>query len=671
MMFKISRFFLYAAVFCVVLVTTGTLFPFIVGKYVFFRTCVDLSLALFLIGLVMDADAGVYLARLKRIFRSPLTWAISAYVAIFLIAGFSGLRPAFSFWSNFERGEGGLQMLTLYTYFVLLVTLFRGEREWRRLFWCSVAAAVLVIGYGAAAGMKYTDADWATVGQAGATAQALKGTGGPWFQLFHNFIGPQLGERFQGSIGNPAYVAAYLLFIFFYLAILFLRSSAWRSTGRAVLYGALTLLFALVFYFSGTRGAFLGLLSGIAAGAFVFGISERRFRKWAIGGAVAIVLAASLLIGFRGTSFVSHLPGARIFDISLKNVVSSGAEGTFSTRTIMWGIAWRGFLHRPLLGYGPENFIWVFDRYFDPHYFVPAQGFGAWFDRAHSIVFDNLAETGILGLLSFFSIFAALAAFLRSPKGAEDPAAPWRAAAEKALFTAIAAAYLVQGLILFDVLATYMNLFIFFAFALATFVPLPQAAENSDRPGTARYGVAVAGGVLALLAIYFGALLPYAKASRYIAAEASAGMIADEAEFEEHFNYVLRFSSPVGGEEVPKYLSSDISGLLSRLSDPKTEPVARAIVNYIEPYLWKNDVRHLLVAAQMRYVLWHNFHKAQDFEAAKNDFEAAHGIGPELPQPLYGLYQIYSEAKDTPHISEVKQEILQLWPDAFAPSAAH
>ena len=63
----------------------------------------------------------------------------------------------------------------------------------------------------------------------------------------------------------------------------------------------------------------------------------------------------------------------------------------------MWNIAWEGFKVRPIFGWGPENFLKVFDTHFDTRYFNPVDGFGAWFDRAHSVYFDYLVETGALG----------------------------------------------------------------------------------------------------------------------------------------------------------------------------------------------------------------------------------------------------------------------------------
>src|SRR5438876_1024509 len=144
-LFKTSRFFLYAAVFFVAIMSTSTLFPFIVGKYVWFRVSVDLAFITFLLGLIFDAEAEQVLGRLKHVFKSPLTLAVSAFALAVMLAVLFGYSPWYSFWSNFERGEGGLQMLHLYVFFALLVTLFKEEKHWRTIFWCSIAGAFLMI----------------------------------------------------------------------------------------------------------------------------------------------------------------------------------------------------------------------------------------------------------------------------------------------------------------------------------------------------------------------------------------------------------------------------------------------------------------------------------------------------------------------------------------------
>jgi O-antigen ligase len=128
---------------------------------------------------------------------------------------------------------------------------------------------------------------------------------------------------------------------------------------------------------------------------------------------------------------------------------------TAQTRFWTWGSAWKGFLDRPIFGWGPENFTRVFDKYFDTRHYNPNQSTETWFDRAHSVVFDYLAETGIVGLAAYLGLITLLVITALSL-----PYAPLLVA----FAVALPVAYFVQGLVLFDVLATYLNLFLVAAF---------------------------------------------------------------------------------------------------------------------------------------------------------------------------------------------------------------
>src|SRR3989344_6522573 len=146
--FKISKFFLIASVLAVALVTPSTLFPFIVGKYVWFRASIDLALIFFLLGWAKtrinadsNADKRGYADKksasisqnqhLSALLKSPLVIAVMVFVAVFLLSGFFGIDPKMSFWSNFERGEGGLQLLHFGIFFILLTLLFREKKDWK------------------------------------------------------------------------------------------------------------------------------------------------------------------------------------------------------------------------------------------------------------------------------------------------------------------------------------------------------------------------------------------------------------------------------------------------------------------------------------------------------------------------------------------------------------
>jgi len=500
--FKVSKFFLFLIPLTVVIVTPSTLFPFIVGKYAFFRTMVSLALICFLLGMLFQDKTRINTdkkrihtdnqyksakIRINPCLKNPLVIAVSIFVSIFLLACLFGVDPKWSFWSNFERGEGGLQILYLGIFFWLLVVLFREEKDWQIIFWISILVATLVILYGIAAHLKYIDAEMTTRIENGFEIKELTGRGGPWFQTFKNYIGPSFkdpGFRFAGSLGNPAYTASYFIFALFYAGYLLIKKTRINTDEKRIytdkksalirqnLYKSVLLLsiilFLVFFWLAATRGAFVGLLAAIMVGAFYFAFQYKKYRKPLIGLILIGLMAVGLMVYFRDTPFVKSLPGSRIFQITLS------AE-TWQHRTYMWQTAIEGFKERPLLGWGPENFIKIFDKHFPVKYFNPSAGFGAWFDRAHSIYFDYLAETGILGLLSYLSIFIVFywqlfragtskqEQVIREKKQVLFPSS--QLLITNVLLFSLPIAYLVQGIVLFEILPLYINLFLFLAFA--------------------------------------------------------------------------------------------------------------------------------------------------------------------------------------------------------------
>ncbi len=132
-----------------------------------------------------------------------------------------------------------------------------------------------------------------------------------------------------------------------------------------------------------------------------------------------------------------------------------------------------------MVGWGPENFTAVFDKYFNPNHFIPGQSSETWFDRAHSVVFDYRAETGIVGFLSYLSIFVVfyLDFVRRRLKRAADSGKTEASRVHMlldGLLVAMPIGYLVQGAALFDVLPIYISIFLFMAFASYLFYFSPE-----------------------------------------------------------------------------------------------------------------------------------------------------------------------------------------------------
>jgi hypothetical protein len=436
---RIAKWYLYISVFSVIIVMNSIFFPFIGGKDFFFRFVTELSLSCMVLWWAFEAKKGDAKKRIVALFKKPLVVAVSVFAAIFELAAIFAYDFHAAFWSNYERGEGGFQMLHYYLFFLLLVLLFTDEKDWKNLFRFSLVAAVFMILYG-------IGGDFAWGGFIGPYAGGTAPTG--WWNILNE-------GRFEGSLGNPAYVDPYLIFSMFFAAYLWLSSklagklTALKSWG----YGILIAIFFIFFLLGQTRGAFLGLV----AGAFVLVLylvfsSKGNTRKWGAIALGALVIIGLGLYAIRNNPVIQKLPEGRLLQISTSDV-------TAQTRFWVWGEAWQGFLQRPILGWGPENFTPVFDKFFNPNFYVPNQNTETWFDRAHSVFFDYLSETGALGLLAYFAIFFVF--YWEFVKNAHKHVS---SQLQKGLIVALPIAYLVQGVAIFDVFPMYISLFILLAF---------------------------------------------------------------------------------------------------------------------------------------------------------------------------------------------------------------
>jgi hypothetical protein len=436
---RIAKWYLYIAVFSIVIVMNSIFFPFIGGKDFFFRFVVELALACMVLWWAFEAHKGDAKKRIVALFKKPLVIAVTVFAAIFELACIFSYDFHAAFWSNYERGEGGFQMLHYYLFFLLLVLIFTTEKDWKNLFRFSLVAAGLSILYGLAG-------NYSVAGFIGPYAGGAAPTGW-WHKL--------IDGRFDGTLGNPAYMDPYLIFSMFYAAYLWIASVREKTITKlkAWGYGVLIAIFFIFFLLGQTRGTFIGLTLGIFAAALYFIFSSKgKARKWG-----AVILGVLVVLGL-GLYAVRNNPALQKFpEIRLLQI--STADQSAQTRIWVWGEAWKGFLERPVLGWGPENFTPVYDKFFNPNFYIPGQSTETWFDRAHSIYFDSLVETGILGFLAYLGMF-----FMFYWEFFKNAHKHGPSKMQKILIVAIPVMYLGQGIAIFDVFPMYINLFLFLAF---------------------------------------------------------------------------------------------------------------------------------------------------------------------------------------------------------------
>ncbi|MCL5733556.1 MAG: O-antigen ligase family protein [Patescibacteria group bacterium] len=443
MFLKISRYCLYASLFSVLIVLPTTFFPFIGGKDYFFRVAIELALISFVLWWAFEAKEGEAKKLFHDVLKSPIFWGVTAFAFVFLLASLFAYDPHAAFWSNYERGEGGFQMIHYYLFFVMLAVLFRSWEDWKRAMQVFLIVAGLSIGYGILANAQVS-----------------------------GFLGDQShwAGRFMASLGNADYVGVYMIFAMFFTFYLFITSKEKLNWEKMIPYAALIIFYLIFFVLAGTRGAVVGLAFGAIALLIYLIIKNNKLRRPLSIFLIAMVLIGSLLIYYHNSSLIKKLPGSRIFDITF-------TAGTFQTRFWTWGAAIKGFEEKPLLGWGPENFSTVFDKFFDIRHFSPITGGETWFDRAHSVVFDYLSEIGIIGLLAYLSIFAAFIwQFTKNKVRFLKDDLRYNLA--KGAIMAMIIAYFVQNLSLFEVFPIITSFFFFLAFLIYQFGPKAEIIKE-------------------------------------------------------------------------------------------------------------------------------------------------------------------------------------------------
>ena len=167
--------------------------------------------------------------------------------------------------------------------------------------------------------------------------------------------------------------------------------------------------------------------------------------------------------------------------------------------------------------------------------------------------------------------------------------------------------------------------------------------------------------ILAALSIVFGSYLPLIKSQKYISALRAGSQVKSVEQFKANFDSPIKFYSPIGDEEIVKFLTNDILQII--FQQKQSEQVSRILVEYTEPYFFQNNVRHKIVGAEYYLVLWQKSGREEDYQKAESYFKKAYEIGPKLPPVLYGMLNLYQMKGDVQKAQEIKEIILKYWPD--------
>jgi O-antigen ligase len=284
--------------------------------------------------------------------------------------------------------------------------------------------------------------------------------------------------RLGGTFGNPAFLATYFLALFFLNAILFLL---YQGPQKKLFAGMCVLSLVLV-AMSGTRGAWIGSAVGLILFAGLILIFKgKQYLKFGVAVlAILVLLFASFKFLPKVWERVSPFFASRIY----------GLWEIPKPRQIVWGIGWEAFKDHPIFGWGLENFIYAYNKHFVPDLHTYEM---STFDRPHNKIIDLLASTGIVGFLSYLSLFAVLTwqglrsllrlRSLRLRSGQAPQVAQNNNSDKdflvKSLFLSLLGAYFVQNLVLFEMPTSGIVFFLILSLGSWLFFNSEQSPKQS------------------------------------------------------------------------------------------------------------------------------------------------------------------------------------------------
>lgn len=398
---RILQVGLIASLLIVFFVFKHLLFPYITSKQLSFNILMEFLLAIWLVFIMRFPE--------YRPKKNLIVYGLLAYFLAIAASCVASVDPILSFWGDSERMLGFFHVLHFFVFYLILITVFRTWQEWRALFVASVAIA---------------------------TAVALKGL---------------LGSNIYSTIGNTAYVSGYMIFNIFFALILFLRSEykKWRW-----LYAVPAVITLLAFWKCHTSGAIIGLAVSLLLLVFLVGLfhKSRKLRRAAL---ISFVVAVAGIIIIFSQSNKAWFQNSFLRNLTAQKV-------TFQTRLISWKGAAADFKNHPAFGTGFGNYAVIFDKHFDSK-FLSYTRTETYFDRAHNNIIDIASTTGVVGLITYLSIFVAAIYYLWQKFKANGKRAGLddrnsRQNLEIIVIVSLLAAYFIQNLAVFDSFVTYIGL---------------------------------------------------------------------------------------------------------------------------------------------------------------------------------------------------------------------
>ena len=189
--------------------------------------------------------------------RTALVLPTLILVIVYLLSTLTSITPRVSFFGSYQRLQGTYTTYSYIIIFLMIVSGLRTRRQLDRLLFTIILTSLPIALYG--------------------LIQRYKLDPLPW--------GGDVTERVASNMGNPIFVAAYLIIAFFvnlskivesFRAILTEEEAVWADILRAAAYVFIGAVQAIAITFAGSRGPYIGMLTGLFVFGLIFLVDLRR-----------------------------------------------------------------------------------------------------------------------------------------------------------------------------------------------------------------------------------------------------------------------------------------------------------------------------------------------------------------------------------------------------------
>mgnify|MGYP006290399789 CR=1 FL=1 len=619
---KIIKWGAYLIAFTPLVLKGDFFFPFVGPKSLYFLGLAEVITVAYIILIILNPK---YRPKLNT-----LTKVLLVFLLVSVLSAFLGEDLLNSFWSKHERMTGLLTWFHLFSFFIVISSVFK-RKDWIKLFEISIFVSLVVGAISLLPRIGYTP---------------LKD---------RNF-----DPRGGSTLGNSSFMATYLLFNVFISLWLFLISSKerieeWFSdighgnwfrlfAGGSFVFLAITLLL------STGRAAFMAF----AAGLVLFFLLKLIFQAKGSLRKMGIITLIVLMAAGVGVVYFSVQEG----DNTIKRLEAE-AGFTLTDRIAVWKIGVKGLEEKPLLGWGPENYNLVFAKHFDSRILLPEYGADLWYDRAHNVVVDTLATRGILGLLSYAAIFGGALYVL------------WKKFFSKEVyfvtagaFTALLLSYFLQNLTVFDMIGSFMMFMMVLGFisSLESKGEEEEISECRNLDGKRMVMVIIALVLFASSFFYF--VVQPLRSSSFMINAIRSEKIEERLEF---YEKALE-TSPLGRYQMREVLERDAYVFLNQQAVEGTSVETRKkVLSFIAQELEKNiEESPLRFSSYLKlgrvYNIYTKVVDGSKLERASEVLEKAIEISPNHQQGYWYLTQVRLFQGDLEGSIELAEKAIQLEP---------